>query len=49
MLNELELTGRAATHVVQRDDLDAAIHRDALEPLPGAAGTRPPMQASIWI
>src|SRR6185369_9906432 len=32
MLNELELTGRAATHVVQRDDLRAAIHRDALEP-----------------
>lgn len=32
MLNELELTGRAATHVVQRDDLKAAIHRDVLEP-----------------
>jgi LAS superfamily LD-carboxypeptidase LdcB len=32
MLNELELTGRATTHVVQRDDLRAAIHRDALEP-----------------
>jgi len=27
MLNELELTGRAATHVVQRDDWRAAIHR----------------------
>ena len=32
MLNELELTGRATTHVVQRDDLRAAIHRDVLEP-----------------
>src|SRR5476649_1866916 len=32
MFNELELTGRAATHVLQRDDIGAAIHRDALEP-----------------
>ena len=32
MLNELELTGRATTHVVQRDDLRAAIHRDVMEP-----------------
>ena len=32
MLNELELTGRARTHVVQRDDLGAAVHRDVLEP-----------------
>ena len=32
MLNELELTGRASTHVVQRDDLRAALHRDVLEP-----------------
>jgi len=32
MLNELELTGRATTHVIQRDDLRAAIHRDALDP-----------------
>jgi LAS superfamily LD-carboxypeptidase LdcB len=31
MLNELELTGRACTHVVQRDDLRAALHREALE------------------
>ncbi len=44
MLNELELTGRATTHVAQRDDLRAAIHRDALEPFlalkdsAGAAG-----------
>lgn len=30
MLNELELTGRARTHVVQRDDLGAAIHPQAL-------------------
>lgn len=30
MLNELELTGRARTHVVQRDDLAAALHRDAV-------------------
>jgi LAS superfamily LD-carboxypeptidase LdcB len=30
MLNELELTGRARTHVVQRDDLGAALHREAL-------------------
>jgi LAS superfamily LD-carboxypeptidase LdcB len=32
MLNELELTGRARTHVVQRDDLRAALQRDVLEP-----------------
>jgi len=32
MLNELELTGRARSHVVQRDDLKAALQRDALEP-----------------
>lgn len=32
MLNELELTGRARTHVVQRDELRAAIHTAALEP-----------------
>jgi LAS superfamily LD-carboxypeptidase LdcB len=32
MLNELELTGRARTHVVPRDDLKAALHSDALEP-----------------
>ena len=31
MLNALELTGRARTHVVQRDDLCAAIHPEALE------------------
>lgn len=30
MLNELELTGRARTHVVQRDDLRAALHPRAL-------------------
>ena len=30
MLNPLELTGRARTHVVQRDDLGAALHADAL-------------------
>lgn len=32
MFNEFELTGRAATHVVQRDDLGAAVHRNTLEP-----------------
>src|SRR5689334_2401975 len=32
MLNALELTGRVRTHVVQRDDLGAAIHTQALEP-----------------
>ena len=32
MLNGLELTGRARTPVVQRDDLRAAIAVDALEP-----------------
>lgn len=32
MLNELELTGRARTHVVQRDDLNAALQHDTLEP-----------------
>jgi LAS superfamily LD-carboxypeptidase LdcB len=31
MLNELELTGRACTHVVQRDDLGAALHHEALQ------------------
>lgn len=30
MLNELELTGRARTHVVQRDELRAALHARAL-------------------
>jgi LAS superfamily LD-carboxypeptidase LdcB len=30
-MNERELTGRARTHVVQRDDLRAAIHHDALD------------------
>lgn len=30
MLNELELTGRARTHVVQRDELAAALHPAAL-------------------
>lgn len=30
MLNEFELTGRARTHVVQRDELGAAIHPHAL-------------------
>lgn len=33
MLNELELTGRARTHVVQRDDLKAALQPDALAAL----------------
>jgi LAS superfamily LD-carboxypeptidase LdcB len=32
MFNELELTGRAATHVVQRDDIGAALHSRAVEP-----------------
>ena len=32
MLNELELTGRARTHVVQRDDVKAALERDVVEP-----------------
>ena len=31
MLNELELTGRARTHVLQRDDLGAALHPLALD------------------
>ena len=31
MLNELELTGRARSHVVQCDDLGAALQRDTLE------------------
>ena len=30
-MNALELTGRARTHVVQRDDLRAAVHPQALE------------------
>jgi len=32
MLNTLELTGKARTHVVQRADLGAAMHRDVIEP-----------------
>lgn len=32
MLNALELTGRARTHVLQRDDLGAALAHDAIEP-----------------
>jgi LAS superfamily LD-carboxypeptidase LdcB len=32
MLNDLELTGRARSHVIQRDDLKAAIHADAVKP-----------------
>ena len=32
MLDAMELTGRARSHVIQRDDLDAALHRDVLEP-----------------
>lgn len=32
MLNELELTGRVRTHVVQRDDLGAALQRDTVDP-----------------
>ena len=32
MLNELELTGRARTHVAQRDDLGAALHPAVIEP-----------------
>ena len=33
MLDSLELTGRARSHVVQREDLGAAVHRDVIEPL----------------
>jgi len=32
MLDSLELTGKARTHVVQRDDLGAAVHRDVIAP-----------------
>src|SRR3972149_643199 len=32
MLNDLELTGRARTHVVQRDDLKAALQHNIVEP-----------------
>jgi LAS superfamily LD-carboxypeptidase LdcB len=32
MLNELELTGRARTHVLQRDDLRAAMHPEVVAP-----------------
>lgn len=32
MLNDLELTGRARTHVVQRDDLKAALERNVVGP-----------------
>ena len=32
MFTELELTGRARTHVVQSDDICAAIHRDVVDP-----------------
>ncbi len=33
MLDTLELTGKARSHVVQREDLGAAVHGDVLEPL----------------
>ncbi len=32
MLNALELTGRARTHIVQRPDLDNALHYEVVEP-----------------
>lgn len=32
MLNDLELTGRSRTHLVQLDDLHCALHRDVVEP-----------------
>jgi LAS superfamily LD-carboxypeptidase LdcB len=32
MLNDLELTGRARSHVIQRDDLKAALHPALIEP-----------------
>ena len=32
MLDAMELTGRGRSHVIQRDDLNAALHRDVLEP-----------------
>ncbi len=32
MLNTLELTGRARTHVCQLDELQAALHRDVVNP-----------------
>ena len=32
MLNDLEMTGRARTHVVQRDDLGAALHTEVIAP-----------------
>jgi LAS superfamily LD-carboxypeptidase LdcB len=32
MLNELELTGRATTHIVQCDELGAALHRGVVAP-----------------
>src|SRR5687767_1631830 len=32
MLNALELTGRARTHTVQRDELGVAVHSAVLEP-----------------
>lgn len=32
MMNDLELTGRARTHVVQRDDLRAGLAHEAVEP-----------------
>ena len=35
MLNEFELTGRARTHIVQSDDLGAALHPDAVAPFLG--------------
>jgi|RhiMethySRZTD1v2_1073278.scaffolds.fasta_scaffold362627_3 LAS superfamily LD-carboxypeptidase LdcB len=32
MLNEWELTGRARTHVIQKDELGAALHQEVIEP-----------------
>ena len=35
LLDPLELTGRARTHVVQLDELRCALHRDVVEPFLG--------------
>jgi LAS superfamily LD-carboxypeptidase LdcB len=50
MLDPLELTGRARTHVVQRDELRCALHRDVVEPFAAlrAAAAREGMDIRVF-
>ena len=50
MLDPLELTGRARTHVVQLDELRCALHRDVVEPFAAlrAAAAREGMDIRVF-